>query len=256
MMFNRTLLFGEGLFETIRWKPSEEKLSLHYRRLSSSAETFGIPHPTYEEFKKELQKYTRGRDGLYVKYLLLSRGGDYLTDSPQAYGRLVIVKALKPQPHRVKLCLSPYRRHSSDPLCGHKTTSYLFNLLVKREALSRGFQDGIILNEKEHVCETATSNLLFLKGSRLYTPARSSGLLWGTTLEFLRRRVEIREEYIRFRELEKYDALFVLNSLMLCAMVERLEARPLSMEEQGFKELQGILRASYTLRQKKVPQGR
>ncbi|MDW8033138.1 MAG: aminotransferase class IV [Aquificaceae bacterium] len=244
MMVNRTLLFGEGLFETIRWKPSEEKLSLHYQRLSSSAKTLGIPCPTYEEFRAELEKHTHGGDGLYVKYLLISKGGDHLTHSPQAYGELILVKALKSQPYRVDLCLSSYRRHSSDPLCGHKTTSYLFNLLVKREALSRGFHDGIVLNEKDQVCETATSNLLLLRGSRFYTPAKSSGLLWGTTLEFLRRRLEIEEEYIRFTELDKYDALFVLNSLMLCAMVERLEERTLNIDIQGFKELRGILRAS------------
>jgi Branched-chain amino acid aminotransferase/4-amino-4-deoxychorismate lyase len=49
---NRTLLYGEGLFETIKLPSTEERLKLHYERLKSSAELFGIPYPSYEEFIK------------------------------------------------------------------------------------------------------------------------------------------------------------------------------------------------------------
>ena len=59
------------------------------------------------------------------------KGVRELTDKPQDYGKLIITKELKPPPERIKLCLSPYGRYSSDPVCRHKSTSYLFNLFVK-----------------------------------------------------------------------------------------------------------------------------
>lgn len=240
-MITRTLFFGEGLFETIRWKPSEEKLKLHYRRLSTSAEFLGIPCPSYEEFLRDLQDMAKEGNDLYLKYVLLSKGGENLTDSAQSYGKLVVVKPLKPLPQRVRLCISPYRRHSSDPVCRHKTTSYLFNLLVKKHALSRGFWDAIILNEKGYICETSTANLLFVKGSRLYTPARGNGLLWGTALEFLSRRLEVKEEYIK--DPRNYNGIFVLNSLLLCAVVEEFEGEELRIDKEAFEEISCILRA-------------
>ncbi|MCS7263073.1 MAG: aminotransferase class IV [Aquificaceae bacterium] len=240
---SRTLLFGEGLFETLRWKASEEKLLLHYQRLSNSARWLGIPCPSYEDFSREIQKATSGADGLYVKYLLLSRGGDYLADAPSGYSTLVVVKPLRAQPERVRLAVSSYRRHSSDPVCRHKSTSYLFNLLVKKEALRLGFWDALVQNEKGHLCETATSNLLLLKGSKFYTPARDSGLLWGTTLEFLSRRVEVREDYVKLSDLEKCDGLFVINSLLLCAAVEEVQGTSLRLDLQALKALLHTLKA-------------
>ncbi len=243
-MITRTTLFGEGLFETLRWKPSEEKLKLHYERLRTSAEFFEIPYPTYEEFLKDLEEVSRGERELYIKYVLISKGGEYLTDKPQSYGKLLLAKPLKPTPKRVKLCFSSYKRHSTDPICRHKTTSYLFNLLVKKDALKRGFWDGIIVNEKEHICETSTANLLFLKGSKLYTPAKEDGLLWGTTLEFLSRRLEIKEDYIKVSEIENFDGAFVLNSLLLCAVVGEVDGKQLKMDNSTFEEISHILRAS------------
>ncbi len=243
-MITRTLLFGEGLFETLRWKPSEEKLKLHYERLKTSAEFFEIPYPTYEEFLKDLEEVSRGERELYIKYLLISKGGEYLTDKPQSYGKLLLTKPLKSTPKRVKLCFSSYKRHSTDPICRHKTTSYLFNLLVKKDALKRGFWDGIIVNEKEHICETSTANLLFLKGSKLYTPAKEDGLLWGTTLEFLSRRLEIKEDYIKASEIENFDGAFVLNSLLLCAVVGEVDGKQLKTDNSTFEEISHILRVS------------
>ncbi len=234
-MLNRTLLFGEGLFETIRWKSQEEKLRLHYERLKNSAEALGIPYPTYEEFLMDLQEATGKEENLYVKYLLISKGGDYLTQKPSQRGKLIITKPLRATPEKVSLCLSPYLRHSSDPVCRHKTTSYLFNLMVKKHSQSLGFWDGVIANEKGYVCETSTANLLFLKGSKLYTPARENGLLWGTTLEFLSRRIPIEEDYISLERIEDYHSLFVLNSLLPCAMVESFEGKPLKQDPSTFE---------------------
>lgn len=242
-MLNRTLLFGEGLFETIRWRPSEERLKLHYKRLSTSAEFFGIPFPSYEEFIKDIEEVAYGKD-LYVKYVLLSKGGGYLADMPKSYGSLVLTKPLEPTPKSLKLCFSHYRRHSSDPVCRHKTTSYLFNLLVKRDSLKRGFWDAIILNEREEICETSTANLILVKGSKLYTPAKECGLLWGTTIEFLSSKLEVKEEYIKASDLKDYDGIFVLNSLIMCAVVEEIEGERLKVEENVFEEINRIIKAS------------
>ncbi|RMH06037.1 MAG: aminodeoxychorismate lyase [Aquificota bacterium] len=238
---NRTLLFGEGLFETIRWHPGEEKLRLHYERLSNSAKALGIAYPSYEEFLGDLQRVAEGKGELYVKYLLLSFGEDYYGGKPTSYKSLVFAKPLKPSPERVSLCLSSYQRHSSDPVCRHKTTSYLFNVLVKRSARERGFYDGLVLNERGFLCETSSANLLLVKGSRLYTPAKDCGLLWGTTLELLSRKMQVLEEYIKPSHLEGADGVFILNSLLLCVPVERLEDKVLRIDLEAFKEVKKAL---------------
>lgn len=215
---NRTLLYGEGLFETIKLPSTEERLKLHYERLKSSAEFFEVPCPSYEEFIKDCLLPVE--EPTYLKFCLLSEGDDYYGGPSKTYQKLIIKKKLKLPKAPLSLKPSPYRRYSEDPLCKHKTTSYLFNVLVKKDALRDGFYDGIVINEREEVCETSSANLLFLKGSKFYTPAVECGRLEGTTLRLLKARIEVQEERIKVDRLEDFEGVFLLNALMDCLPVE------------------------------------
>ncbi len=235
---DRTLLFGEGLFETIRWLGENRKLKRHYIRLKNSCEFFGYPYPSYEEFLRAINEKAH-KTPLYLKFLLTFQGKDYFADYPQGYEYKVIVKELPAPPQSIRLCVSPYGRHSSDPICRHKTTSYLFNILVKRDALRRGYFDALVLNERSHVCETSSSNLIFVKGSRLYTPARENGLLWGTTLSAVADRMEIKEENIK--DFTQYDCAFAVNSIVGCVPVEGIENHTFAIDQDLLKELQRVI---------------
>ncbi len=234
---NRALYYGEGLFETLRWKGENEKLRLHYRRLKNSADFFGIPCPSYEEFLSDITTAVGGGMNKYVKYCLFSEGGEHFADEPTDYISQVIVKELPVPPKEVKLCLSPYRRHSANPLHGHKTTGYLFNVLVKRNAKGRGYFDGVVLNEEEAITECSSSNLLLLKGGRLYTPAKECGLLWGTTLEVLARELDVREERLKLQDLEQAQSIFLLNSLIGAVPVSKFESASKGIDRELHAEL-------------------
>ena len=68
--------------------------------------------------------------------------------------------------------------------------------------------------------------------------------MWGTTLEFLSRRLEIKEDYIKVSEIENFDGAFVLNSLLLCAVVGEVDGKQLKTDNSTFEEISHILRAS------------
>ncbi len=211
---NRTLYFGEGLFETIRWRGETPKVRLHYERLKNSAIELGLKYPSYEEFLDYIRTASGGERDVYVKLCLLSKGSDYFGDEPEDYEVRVVVKALPPVPKEVRLTLSSYRRHSKNPTFRHKTTNFLFNVLVKREARRQGFFDAVVLNEKGELTECSSSNLILLKGGRLLTPHRDSGLLRGTTLQILSERFDIKEERLSLRDLEEAEAVFITNSIV------------------------------------------
>src|SRR5512139_1302417 len=136
-MSNRTLLFGEGLFETILWNGRTPKLRRHFDRLRSSASFLRIPCPDYDEFLSLLEARVRGRKGIYLKFCLLSHGDGTFYSVPSAYRPLILTKRLPNAGADATLTVSHVRRHSRDPLCRHKTMNYTFNILVKREALSQ-----------------------------------------------------------------------------------------------------------------------
>jgi 4-amino-4-deoxychorismate lyase len=234
---NRTLYYGEGLFETIRWRGENRKLKLHYSRLSSSAEALGIPCPSYEDFVSEIKTAVGGSMNKNIKFCLFSEGEDYFGGSPSAYRTQVLVRELPQAPRSVRLCISKYRRHSANPVYRHKSMNYMFNILVKREACQRGFFDGVILNERDNITECSSSNIVILKKGKLLTPHREEGLLRGTTLELLSREIELEEVPIGLGELFEAEAIFILNSLMGAVPVVKLENRSLSLSTEILRKL-------------------
>lgn len=240
---NRSLHFGEGLFETILWKENNPKIPLHYKRLSGSARFLSIPCPDYETFLAQITAAVGGGgcdEKKYVKYLLYSEGGKGFWQRAEGFRWEVIVRELPSRPSRVSLCISPYGRHSADPVARHKTISYLFNVIVRREACERGFDDGIVLNERGEVCEVSSANVIIVKGSRLLTPSRDCGLLYGTTLEYLSSRIEVVEERLTAEDLFSADGVFVINSIMGAVRVESIEGKRIKVDTDAEAD---ILRA-------------
>jgi len=237
---NRSLQYGEGLFETIKWLGLTKKLRLHYERLKNSAEVLGMPCPPYGKFVELIQKATKEKKGIYVKFLLLCGGSDYFPEKCTDVSTKIIIRDLPRKPDSVKLCISPYRIHSGNPLRYHKTLNYLFNILVKREALRRNFFDGIILNESGLPTETSSANLLLYRRGKFFTPARELGLLRGTTLTLLSEEIDIRETYLTTEQL-KEGYLFIVNSLLGLVPVESIEKEELKIDRKLVEELNELL---------------
>lgn len=209
----RTLLFGEGLFETILWQGKTKKLLRHYERLKNSSQFFHIPCPDFESFCRLIEEKTEKRKNLYVKFCLLSTGEAIYHSYPEGSESLVIVKDYKPDLNPKKLFLSSIKRHSKNPVIYHKTMNYLTNILAKRQALLQGFDDAVMLNENDEITECASSNIVIVNGDNLLTPAKECGLLTGTTLQILIEKADVKEEKIKIEDLYSARAVFILNSL-------------------------------------------
>ncbi len=219
---NKTLEFGEGLFETINWQGENEKFQLHYERLKRSAQDLSLPYPSYEEFLRVVETASGGEKNIYIKVILTYRGQDHYSATPDSYEIRVKKKPLPKPPENVKLGVSPFKRHSQNPLWRYKTTNYFFGVMVKRHALSQGRFDDIVLNELEYVTECSASNLIVLKDGKLLTPHRDSGLLVGTTLTYLSRKFPVEEKHLKVEDLLEADSLFITNSIMGVVPVEEV----------------------------------
>ena len=211
--------FGEALFETLRWERGKfyTPLEYHYERLKRGAEFFEIPYPTFGEFITFLEHNLEGlsREGTYyVKILLLSLGEGYYGGKAKEYRLEVVVKPFKPPRGVLKLTLSSYKKHSNNPLWNFKTSNFLFNVLVKREALKRGFYDAIVLNEKGNITETSSANFYCQKNGKLYTPPVKCGVLPGIYRRILLEQGKAVEKPIHLSELGGCEKFFISNSLL------------------------------------------
>lgn len=237
----RTLLYGEGIFETILWRGKTKKLYRHYERLRSSAQFLQIPCPDFESFCKFIEEKTENRKNLYVKFCLISKGKNLFYAIPDASEVLIILKEYNPVRRLQRLCISNIKRHSSNPVIYHKTMNYLPNILVKREAIAKGFDDAIILNEWDEITECSSSNILIVKGDSLQTPARECGLLSGTTLQILLEKAGVKEERIKTEDLYKASAVFILNSLTGALPVFQVMDKKYPVDNEILKYLNSLI---------------
>ncbi|MFQ5880966.1 MAG: aminotransferase class IV [Candidatus Methylomirabilales bacterium] len=186
---NRTLLYGEGLFETLRVYPGRKVplLKKHCRRMAEGAEFFGFPFspPAFAEAAEwGLQQIPEEAEArLRVTLEVFGEKG------PEETGFLTHSSALTVtdwnHQEGVRLISAPFSRSSCSPLLAFKTTNYFENSYARQWARRQGFYDALFFNERREITETTTANLLLVRGRTLVTPPVSAGLLPGIARHLL-----------------------------------------------------------------------
>ncbi len=239
--YNRTLFYGEGLFETLLYKGQTKRLRRHHRRLEASAHALSMMCPSYEEFAGHIERAAQSERDLYIKYCLFSEGENLFYKGASSY-KGIVIKGTLPKPQEfARLTISPYSRSSHNPVIYHKSTNYLFNILSKRDALSKGYDDGIILNENGYVTECSSSNLILKTKAGYITPSKASGLLWGVTLSILSDNLPIRQANVTLETLKEVESVFILNSLIGVVPVITIDSKEFFVNMKEKMILQEIL---------------
>jgi len=241
-IFDRGLLYGDGLFETLRTYGGEPfRLEAHLERLAQSAAFLQIPLPfEKDEIKGALRELLR-RNGLKDAYVRITLTRGRLTGRLDLGGKeptlLIVVREFKPYPKRyyrlgMKAIISRIRREPRSPLLQHKTLNYLPNILARAEARESGADEALFLNTAGFLTEASVSNLFLVREGQVLTPPVSAGLLPGITravvLEICRRNsIPAREKNLRAREAARGDEAFLTNSLMEVMPLSFLEGKPI-----------------------------
>ena len=231
--FLRPLMYGEGVFETFRYRGKLPKyIGKHYRRLMHGANFLKIPVITYDDYIYYIEKTVEkleDKSDLYVKTVLLSTGNLYYPLHPDGYKLLVIAKPYTPpKTENVKLIVSPFKVHSSDPILKIKSTNFLRNIVAKRYALEKGYFDALFLNEEDHITETTSANIFWVKGNFLFTPSIDCGLLNGVMRQVVIENAKklgfkVKEGHFTLEDLEDAQAIFITNSLNGIIRVHAIE---------------------------------
>lgn len=215
--------FGLGVFETIAVEAGEPVLlEWHLERLYDSMNALGIPE---RDMKAAICDYleTAKQDRTLAHHALkviVTKENVIFTLRENSY---------KPSMYDTGFCadISKVYRNETSKLIYHKTMNYGDCILEKRDASAKGFQERIFLNSKGEISEGCVSNIFFVCGDKLLTPAKSCGLLPGVMRRFVMNActsggLTLEECVIRPEDLPKMQECFVTNSLMGIMPVNRL----------------------------------
>jgi branched-subunit amino acid aminotransferase/4-amino-4-deoxychorismate lyase len=230
-MKNRTLLFGEGLFETFRVYKGR-KLAFaedHLDRMEEGCTFFDLPflrEEAIEALKLALHRIPRDSEARLRLDLICYGAHRVERTDLQTSWELLEKTGIDPS-RGVKLGFAPFSRFSRSPVVRFKTTSYLENIFVLQRARSKGLFDALFTNERNEITEGSISNVFFVENGQILTPPNDAGLLPGITRKYVlevanKVGLPAEESSVLFRDLDRFDGIFVTNSVIEIAPVSTL----------------------------------
>ncbi|HRI60298.1 MAG TPA: aminotransferase class IV [Saprospiraceae bacterium] len=188
----RGLYFADALFESIRvFEGRIPLMERHWERLLRGLKTMRYQIPSAWSagfFEKEILKISPGNARVRLT-VWRAPGGLYLPENnePQFLISTQVLESSVFEWHseglHVGLCESV--RLPVDALSGLKTLNAARYVAAAQEAQARGWDDAVVLNAFDRVCEATSSNIFWFEGDVLCTPPLSDGCVTGVLRDLL-----------------------------------------------------------------------
>jgi branched-chain amino acid aminotransferase len=226
---NRGFRYGDGLFETMRMEDGVILLErLHFERLFAGLQLlqFELPaHFTPAYLSKQVAELCQKNKQATARVrLTVFRGNGGLYDAENHFPNCIIQSwALEKKNRRLNengLVTGIYRaaKKSIDTFSSIKSNSYLPYLMAALYAKKQRWNDALLLNSLDHICDATIANIFVVKNKILYTPALSEGCIAGVMRNFLLENLRgqgymIREDILTVDDIASADEMFLTNAI-------------------------------------------
>jgi branched-chain amino acid aminotransferase len=255
-VFDRGLVLGDGLFETLRAvKGRPEFFDLHFQRLAKSAKRLRLRLPLglgpLAKLITTLCRKSRLDDAVVRITLTRGRYLGGLAIDPKIPPSLIVTVApvggLHPELYAkgVKVAVSTINKAAASGLDSTiKSTNYLANIFAKAQADAKGAYEAILLGPHGEIAELSTSSFFCVLGNTVVTPPIDIGILPGITRQVLlrimrRERIPFREAAVFPREVARMSEAFLSSSVRGPVPITRIDGRKVGDGKVGpvFKRL-------------------
>jgi branched-chain amino acid aminotransferase len=227
---NRGLRYGDGLFETMKLKNGQLIFdNEHFARLWKGMVVlqFVVPkHFTPEKLQEEISQLAaknqheknarirltifRGSGGLYDT---TDHSPNYIIETwplPESNGGL--------NSNGLDIGIYTAVKKSCDILSNLKTNNFLSYVMAALEAKKQKWNDALILNSNNRICDSSIANIFLIKDEFVYTPALSEACVAGVIRKYIITQLPLMgysciEKEITVEELLNADEIFLTNSI-------------------------------------------
>lgn len=225
---NRSMKYGDGLFETIKVVGGELMYwDDHYDRLKLGITTLKLDDASFpkEKWEEQLMKVVTRNYYKYAKLRLT-----VYRDAPGLYAPMsnkigYLIEGVRysetdslQQVNVQKLGVYTEMKKPIDVTSNCKTTSALIYVMASIYKKEHQYDDVLILNADEKVCETSNSNLFIVKDGVVFTPALSQGCVGGVMrLQVLKlcalKGIDCQEVSLNLDQVKDADEVFLTNAI-------------------------------------------
>jgi branched-chain amino acid aminotransferase len=224
--FNRSLRYGDGLFETMYWDGSQiQNLDFHLDRLFQGLMilkfdlTGGFTRAFISKEIKKLCAQNASSSRSRVRLNVFREDGPSLM--PVSNKPVFIIESTDfPEINPAPLRLTLFEGEKKFPglLSNLKTNNYLLNVVAVQFAKESGYDDALILNSRGNICETSSSNIFLIQKGVLFTPALTQGCVAGTKRRELLERLpglgfQVEETIITKEMVYEMEEVFLTNAV-------------------------------------------
>lgn len=245
---NRAFRYGEGLFETIRLhKGTMPLFDLHWERLTRSlpALYFELPvHFTKDYLKNELLQLAKRNQALDAARMriMIFKGEGGIWEKPTANFRYLLQcwpleqNEISMNENGLDIGVFPDGRKACDAFSNFKTNNYFLYALAAQYAKTQKWNECIVLNQHDRICDTTIANIFFVKSNIIYTPTLAEGCVAGVMRTHLLNSLtekgwQVEEAAFTPEQLADADELFLTNAMNGVRWVKRFN------EKQYFPQL-------------------
>ncbi len=245
--YANALHYGTAVFEGIRCYPTPNgpvlvRLREHIERMLMSARIYGMKLPfDAEALSRGALEVTR-RNGIQNGYLrpLAYFGAGPIDLKPKRECPVNVFIAVRelgsflgPDALRngIRLLVSSWRRphHTMLPTMAKASGHYANSVLAAHEAMDRGFDDAILLNQDGTVSCATGHNVFFVRGGTLFTNDESSSIVPGITRDCILALARDRDVPVQIRpftreELMRADEVFLTGTAAEVTPVRELDS--------------------------------
>ena len=247
------LLAGWGVFTTIR--VSEGVLfawDRHWSRMTRDAELMHVAMPPDKKaVQQDLARLieANGKPDCTLRLVVIRNGGG-LWEGPargSASDVVAMIADLKDWGGSVRLGIQTHARYAASEFAGTKINSWAMNLTWLENAQRRGFDEVVLLNERNEVSELTSANIFMSRGSEVWTPPLSSGCLPGVTRDLLLTDVhtpgfKVVERGFTLDDLYQADEVFITSSTRDLLAVAEIEGRAVQHTGGAMEALKAAFR--------------
>jgi branched-chain amino acid aminotransferase len=221
---NRSFRYGDGIFETIKVFQNNIKLAeYHFDRLFTSLRLLQIETDenfTAEELSKNIIQLCSKNQCSDLARLRLAV---YRCNDNKA--ELIIeafplsMEATKLNEVGLTIGLYPYARKPCDAFANLKTANYLPYVMADFYAHERGWDQSIVLNTHNKICDASKANVFLIIKNQVYTPALHQGCISGVMRRYIVEKLKQLGYLINQTEVDEdmmlnADEVFLTNAII------------------------------------------
>jgi branched-chain amino acid aminotransferase len=246
---NRGFRYGDGVFETMKFYHGKLLLrSFHFERLWLGIRMLGMENSLdAEKLNTECAALCEKNDcaSLARVRLAVYRNEDNRTE--YLIETVVLTEEVNQWYEKgLTLGFYPFCRKAQDGFANLKTANFLPYLMAGQYAKERGWDDAVVINANNLVCDTSKANIFLISENQIHTPALHQGCVSGVMRRFLidelkRREYVVTQNEITEETLLQADEIFLTNSIYDLRWVRSFKEKEYS-SRQTFSIYQEIIK--------------